>query len=179
MASSPSTTPSSGHCGSPEHRSCRRRRCSGRVGPCPVRAQVVTKWARGGARHQSELARPLSGVRVLSFGAFIAGNTTGLVLAELGADVVKIEARTTRGAAHRGLRVRRDRDEPSGVTNTMPTRTSLADAEPVARHGDRGRARALPTARGRRGRRDRELRWAEELGAGLSSDDLPRSTPSS
>lgn len=32
-------------------------------------------------------------LRVLSFGTFVAGNTTALMLAELGADVVKIEAR--------------------------------------------------------------------------------------
>ena len=37
--------------------------------------------------------RPLDGVRVLSFGSFIAGNTAGLLLSELGADVAKIEAR--------------------------------------------------------------------------------------
>ena len=30
---------------------------------------------------------------MLTFGSFIAGNTTGLILGELGADVVKIEAR--------------------------------------------------------------------------------------
>ena len=34
----------------------------------------------------------LAGLRVLSFGAFVAGNTAGLVLAELGADVVKLES---------------------------------------------------------------------------------------
>ncbi|MBW8825337.1 MAG: CoA transferase [Acidobacteria bacterium] len=36
--------------------------------------------------------RPLDGVRVLSFGTFVAGGTAGGHLAELGADVVKIEA---------------------------------------------------------------------------------------
>ena len=34
----------------------------------------------------------LSGVRVFSFGAFVAGNTSAMILAELGADVVKIES---------------------------------------------------------------------------------------
>jgi crotonobetainyl-CoA:carnitine CoA-transferase CaiB-like acyl-CoA transferase len=36
--------------------------------------------------------RALEGVRVLSLGAFVAGHTTTLLLAELGADVVQIEA---------------------------------------------------------------------------------------
>ncbi len=36
----------------------------------------------------------LSGVRVLSFGTFIAGNTAATVMADLGAEVVKIEARS-------------------------------------------------------------------------------------
>ena len=37
----------------------------------------------------------LDGVRILSFGAFVAGNTCPLSLAELGADVVKIESAGT------------------------------------------------------------------------------------
>ena len=36
--------------------------------------------------------RTIDQLRVLTFGSFIAGNTTGLLLGELGADVVKIEA---------------------------------------------------------------------------------------
>ncbi len=39
------------------------------------------------------LPQALDGLRVLSLGAFVAGNTAGLLLAELGADLVKIEAR--------------------------------------------------------------------------------------
>ena len=61
----------------------------------------------------------LHGVRVLSFGAFVAGNICPLLLAELGADVVKIESRDRPEAL-------RDFDspdnpelfEPSGVRTT-------------------------------------------------------------
>src|SRR5687767_12077010 len=35
----------------------------------------------------------LADLRVLTFGAFVAGNTAALILAELGMDVVKIESR--------------------------------------------------------------------------------------
>lgn len=41
----------------------------------------------------AEISGLLSDVRVVSFGSFLAGNTAALVLAELGADVVKIEPR--------------------------------------------------------------------------------------
>lgn len=66
------------------------------------------------------LGRPLRDVRVLSFGAFIAGNTAAQTLAELGADVVKIEARARpevlRTPAYSHGRVG---EEPSGVTVTV------------------------------------------------------------
>ena len=89
-------------------------------GPAPGPGAGGDEWARGARVDPAEIARPLHGVRVLSFGAFIAGNTTGLALAELGADVVKIEpferpeVLRTAGYAY-GRLVK----EPSGVTNTV------------------------------------------------------------
>jgi crotonobetainyl-CoA:carnitine CoA-transferase CaiB-like acyl-CoA transferase len=63
---------------------------------------------------------PLDDVRVLSFGAFVAGNTCPMALAELGADVVKIESRVAPEAlrayhhpAHPIIK------EPSGVETTV------------------------------------------------------------
>ena len=45
------------------------------------------------ASRATEPAGALEGIRVLSFGSFVAGGTAGIVLADLGAEVVKIEAR--------------------------------------------------------------------------------------
>jgi len=62
----------------------------------------------------------LTGVRVLSFGAFVAGNTTASILGQLGADVVKIEARD-RPEVLRTPAYAYDepRFEPSGVPVTI------------------------------------------------------------
>ncbi len=72
-------------------------------------------------------SRALEGVRVLSFGAFVAGNTTAQLLAGLGAEVAKIEARSRpeslRGAAFNYSS--RLAIEPSGVSNT-PMQASLS-----------------------------------------------------
>ena len=70
---------------------------------------------------------PLSGVRVLSFGAFYAGNSSAALLAGLGAEVVKIEPlarpEVLRRAAYRFEP--RDDAEPSGVPTT-PMFSTLA-----------------------------------------------------
>ena len=62
----------------------------------------------------------LAGVRVVSFGAFVAGNTAAKLMAEMGADVVKIEPRSRpevlRTAAYAIGPVP---IEPSGVSNTV------------------------------------------------------------
>lgn len=56
----------------------------------------------------------------MSFGAFVAGNTAAGLLAELGADVVKIEARSRPEFLRNGsYAYRHTYVEPSGVTNTM------------------------------------------------------------
>jgi crotonobetainyl-CoA:carnitine CoA-transferase CaiB-like acyl-CoA transferase len=68
---------------------------------------------------------PLSGMRVVDFGAFVAGPFSGVVLADLGADVIKVEATTgdpnrsifrAYTAANRGKRaITIDLKTPDGV----------------------------------------------------------------
>jgi crotonobetainyl-CoA:carnitine CoA-transferase CaiB-like acyl-CoA transferase len=68
----------------------------------------------------SEDAQALAGVRAISFGAFVAGNTSALLLAELGADVVKVEARARPEVLRTPAYAIGDTyTEPSGVTNTV------------------------------------------------------------
>jgi crotonobetainyl-CoA:carnitine CoA-transferase CaiB-like acyl-CoA transferase len=68
----------------------------------------------------SESAGALDGVRVISFGAFVAGNIAAKLLAELGADVVKIEPRSRpevlRAAGHA---IGSPATEPSGAPNAV------------------------------------------------------------
>jgi len=52
------------------------------------------RWRRAGKL-------PLSGMRVIDFGAFVAGPFSGVVLADLGADVIKVEA--TAGDPNRSI----------------------------------------------------------------------------
>jgi crotonobetainyl-CoA:carnitine CoA-transferase CaiB-like acyl-CoA transferase len=66
-----------------------------------------------------ESPQPLSGVRVLALGAFVAGNVCPLVLAELGADVVKIESRQRPESLRSYFSPDHDTiTEPSGVQTT-------------------------------------------------------------
>ena len=63
--------------------------------------------------------RPLSDLRVLTFGAFVAGNTAALILAELGMDVVKIESHVRPEALRNTYFLDHpDAREPSGVPTT-------------------------------------------------------------
>lgn len=68
----------------------------------------------------SEPRGALAGVRVLSFGAFVAGNVAGKLLAELGADVVKIEPRSRPEVLRTpAYAIGEPVVEPSGVPNTV------------------------------------------------------------
>jgi len=51
---------------------------------------------------ERELARPLAGIKVLEFSHTVMGPTAGLIFAELGADVIKIEP-APKGDHTRGL----------------------------------------------------------------------------
>ena len=63
--------------------------------------------------------RPLSELRVLTFGAFVAGNTAALILAELGMDVVKIESHARPEALRNTFFLDHpDVREPSGAPTT-------------------------------------------------------------
>ena len=81
--------------------------------PPPPRSGSEASPVRAGVRTIDQL-------RVLTFGTFIAGNTTGLLLAELGADVVKIEAfarpEVLRNPAYSFTTTAVH--EPSGIPNT-------------------------------------------------------------
>ena len=61
----------------------------------------------------------LNGVRVLSFGTFIAGNTSATLLADLGAEVVKVEAKNRPDVLRMPAYAIGDAvTEPSGAPNT-------------------------------------------------------------
>ena len=51
---------------------------------------------------ERELARPLAGIKVFEFSHTVMGPTAGLIFAELGADVIKIEP-APKGDHTRGL----------------------------------------------------------------------------
>lgn len=68
----------------------------------------------------SEATGLLRGIRVLSLGSFIAGNTAGRLLADLGAEVVKIESRSRPEVLRMpAYAIGEAVTEPSGAPNTV------------------------------------------------------------
>jgi benzylsuccinate CoA-transferase BbsF subunit len=77
-------------------------------------------WPAGWGLALSEPTAALDGVKVISFGAFVAGNTAAKLLAEMGADVVKVEARSRPEVLRTpAYAIGATAVEPSGVPNTV------------------------------------------------------------
>ncbi len=96
--------------------------------------------------------RLLSGIRVLDLSAYLAGPVTPLVLAELGADVIKVEPVTGRRPPGRGVHVRRRaagqesggaRLEGTGIRRGPAPALSVERRRPPQRQGGAGRAARL------------------------------------
>ena len=88
--------------------------------------------------------RPLAGLRVLSFGTFVAGNVCAAILANLGADVVKIES------PHRPEPLRSyytpdhgETFEPSGMRTTATFASLTAGLRSAGLHMDAESGREL------------------------------------
>lgn len=66
----------------------------GVAGPLPELPAAVVEWRPRGpvTKPQSEGPRPLEGLRVLDLGVIVVGAETGRLLADQGADVVKVES---------------------------------------------------------------------------------------
>ena len=92
-------------------------------------------------------ALPLAGIRVLEFCHTIMGPTAGLILADLGADVVKVEPAGRRYDA-----------PPERLRRGILPHFQPQQAQPRRRSEVRRRPRAAASAGGNRRRRDRELR---------------------
>ena len=116
-----------------------------------LRCEPGERPARQAARPGEPTAmpsRPLAGLRVVDFGIIVIGNEIGRLLADQGADVIKIENRAFPDAARVGLR----REAVAQLRRRQPQQAQLR-REPAHARGRRP-ARA---ARRRGRRRAREL----------------------
>ena len=75
---------------------------------------IASEW-RSAGRPQPPVARPLSGLKVISFGMVIAGAVCATTLAELGADVIKIESPVMPDSVRRIRMADPAVQEPSGA----------------------------------------------------------------
>ncbi len=92
----------------------------------------------------SEPATSLDGVKVISFGTFVAGNTAAKLLAEMGADVVKVEARSRPEVLRTpAWAIGPTAVEPSGVPNTVMYATLVRGARNLALDLSRPEARPV------------------------------------
>ena len=90
---------------------------------------------------------PMEGVRVVELGVWVAGPAAGGVLADWGADVVKIEPPDRRPRPHVPAHARRRHAEQPGVRARQPVEAQRRDRPPDRR---RPRARARAPRRRRR-----------------------------
>ncbi len=113
--------------------------------PAPMLAQDAPRWLARDASARGHAAsganKPLDGVRVIDFTNAVAGPIAGFILADLGADVIKVEAPTARPLHAAGTAPLLPGGEDRGYDRMM-TWNEL-------NHGKRGVSLDVGTAEGR------------------------------